>query len=198
MCGNATFTTVESIITIPDPRTVVNSTQRPAAVPILSPLGSATQSSRGTGFIAVVDGPHHLQFMRVGCLSPSLPVRPCHGSAAGAAPSDIAATVEPMEEQLRRTVVRFVVGRSRWHWGEQHSRTSNCQNHLFGGTQPCTLRCSLRRHHQGTVRPARRNTVSATFRAAVSLVALIGFYALAFALIAGTIVGAWLLGGHLA
>jgi Zn-dependent protease with chaperone function len=35
--------------------------------------------------------------------------------------------------------------------------------------------------------------VSATFRAAVSLVALIGFYVLAFSLIAGTIVGAWLL-----
>ncbi len=40
--------------------------------------------------------------------------------------------------------------------------------------------------------------MSATFRAAVSLVALIGFYALTFALIGGTIVGAYLLGGHLA
>lgn len=38
--------------------------------------------------------------------------------------------------------------------------------------------------------------MSATFRAAVSLLALIGFYVLAFALIAGTIVGAWLLADH--
>ena len=135
--------------------------------------------------------------MRVGCLSPSLPVRPCRGSAAGAAPSDIAATVEPMEEQLRRTVV--ALSPVAMALGRQHSRTSNCQNHLFGGTQPCTLRCSPAAASPRAVRPARRNHCVRDIPCGCLAGSPHRFlYALTFALIGGTIVGAYLLGGHLA
>ena len=41
MRANATLTTVPSIITIPEPSTVVASTQRPAAVPMRSSPASA-------------------------------------------------------------------------------------------------------------------------------------------------------------
>ena len=173
MCGNATFTTVVSIVTIPDPRTVVDRTQRPAAIPILSPLGSAARPP-----VVLASSPSSTDRIICSCSTGSAAyLQACQfGRAVEAPPAPHPRRGDCGADGRAAAKDGCGVLAGRDGTGATTQGESNCRNHLFGGTQPCApLRCTLRRHHQGQCGPPEGSALSATVRAAVSLVTLIGF-----------------------